>query len=217
MFCNKCGKEVSENATFCKNCGNKLNNTKKENLNNWMKKLKILLLISIIGIIITGITASSTSLYAMWEISKVVTLIVILMFLIVFVICTVISIKDKEKVPIWFTIIQGIAVAFIIIAIIANLINKKNEQSLKENINKYNSGTQNNQKTNSPYITLEEFNKVQIGMTYEEVVEIIGGNGDLIAEDSYNKTYSWDPSSNSDMYSVTMTFYNNILSSKVKF
>ena len=217
MFCSKCGKEVSENAAFCKNCGNKINNTKKEKLNNWLKRFKILLLISIIGVIITGITASSTNLYTIWEISKVITLIIISMLLVVFVICTVISIKHKEKVPIWFTIVQGIVIAFIIIFIISNIIDKKNDEKVKENINKYNSQIQNNQKVNSKYITLEEFNEIQIGMTYDEVVEIIGGEGNLIVEDSYNKTYSWEPSSNSGMYSVTMTFYKGILSSKVKF
>lgn len=215
MFCSKCGKEVNEHATFCRNCGNKLKNS---NFQQWMKRMKVLLILSVIGVIITTITSSGTGfINVMWQISRVITILLLSINIIVFIICTVISIKDKEKVPIWFTILQGIVVAFIVIAIISNLINKKNDEKLKENINQYNSGTQNNQKTNSSYITVEEFNKIQIGMTYEEVVEIIGGDGDLIAEDSYNKTYSWEPSSSSDMYSVTMTFYNNILSSKVKF
>ena len=57
MFCSKCGKEVNENATFCRHCGNKLNNKieKKYDFKSWIKNFKIVLIISIIGIIINSI------------------------------------------------------------------------------------------------------------------------------------------------------------------
>ena len=48
-------------------------------------------------------------------------------------------------------------------------------------------------------ISLEEFNKIETGMTYEEVCEIIGGNGvlnssvDLDMGDDYKtELYTWD-------------------------
>ena len=33
MFCNQCGKEVPENSSFCPYCGNKLDNSIKDNIN----------------------------------------------------------------------------------------------------------------------------------------------------------------------------------------
>ena len=215
MFCSKCGKEVNENATFCRHCGNKLNNKieKKYDFKSWIKNFKIVLIISIIGIIITALTSSGTGfINVIWQISRVVTILAISIDIILFLVCTVISIKNKEKVPIWFTIIQGIILAVIIIGLISEYIDKKQREKIEENIKNYNYQTK-----NSSYITLDEFNEIQIGMTYDEVVQIIGGEGDLKAQDAYTQTYSWEPASSSDMYSVTMTFYNGILSSKVKF
>ena len=212
MFCSKCGQEVNENAEYCRNCGAKLKNTKKYDFKSWMKNFKIVFIISIIGMIITALTSSGTGfINVIWQISRVLTIIAISIDIILFLACTVISIKNKEKVPIWFTIIQGILLAFIIIGLISDYIDKKQQERMDENIKNYNYQTK-----NSSYITLEEFNQVQIGMTYDEVVEVIGGEGDLIAQDAYTQTYSWEPASSSNMYSVTMTFYNGILSSKMK-
>ena len=212
MFCSKCGQEVNENAEYCRNCGAKLKNTKKYDFKRWMKNFKIVFIISIIGMIITALTSSGTGfINVIWQISRVLTILAISIDIILFLACTVISIKNKEKVPIWFTILQGILLAFIIIGLISDYIDKKQQERMYENIKNYNYQTK-----NSSYITLEEFNQVQIGMTYDEVVEVIGGEGDLIAQDAYTQTYSWEPASSSNMYSVTMTFYNGILSSKMK-
>lgn len=214
MFCNKCGNEVSEGASFCRNCGNKLTNEKKYDLNKWMKIFKIVLLIFIISIIVTAIT-SQLEFDLIWQIARIITFITIPLVIIPFIICTIISFKNKEKVPLWFTILQGIIIVFIIISIITAIIDKREKEKLQENIDKY----KNENKTtyNSSYITLEEFNEIEIGMTYEEVVEIIGGEGDLTAEDAYSETYTWEPAPNSGIYSVTMSFYNGRLTNKFKF
>ena len=214
MFCNKCGNEVSEGASFCRNCGNKLTNEKKYDLNKWMKIFKIALLIFIISVIVTAIT-SQLEFDLIWQIARIITFITMPLVIIAFIIYTIISFKNKEKVPLWFTILQGIIIAFIIIYIITAIIDKNEKEKLQKNIDKY----KNENKTtyNSSYITLEEFNEIEIGMTYNEVVEIIGGEGDLIAEDAYGKTYTWEPSSNSGIYSVTMSFYNGKLTNKFKF
>ncbi len=51
---------------------------------------------------------------------------------------------------------------------------------------------------NPPTITLEEFNQIKNGMTYEDVVEIIGGEGTLLSESGsknseyYTVMYSWE-------------------------
>lgn len=81
----------------------------------------------------------------------------------------------------------------------------------------YNEKKQQNITTNNKYITLDEFNKIQTGMTYQQVVEIIGGEGDLIIEDSYgSKSYSWEPAPNSGMTTVVMGFTNGVLVTKMK-
>ena len=52
--------------------------------------------------------------------------------------------------------------------------------------------------TNKPTISLDEFNAIETGMTYEEVVEIIGSEGQVlsevdIGEDEYKTTmYAWE-------------------------
>ena len=48
---------------------------------------------------------------------------------------------------------------------------------------------------NDEYITLEEFNQIKTGMSYEEVVEIVGSEGTVMSEasvmDSTTTIYSW--------------------------
>ena len=53
--------------------------------------------------------------------------------------------------------------------------------------------------TNKPTISLEEFNAIETGMTYEEVVEIVGSEGEVLSEvdlglgDEYVTTmYMWE-------------------------
>ncbi len=50
--------------------------------------------------------------------------------------------------------------------------------NLSDSIQKSVSGT----KDNSEYITLEEYNKIETGMTYEQVAEIVGGKGTVSSQ-----------------------------------
>ena len=67
-------------------------------------------------------------------------------------------------------------------------------------------------------VTIEEFNAIQNGMTYQQVVNIIGGEGTLAGEYSYGygkvSTYSWE--GNHWGSTVTMSFDNGILNSKMQ-
>ena len=68
-------------------------------------------------------------------------------------------------------------------------------------------------------ITIDEFHAVKNGMTYQEVVEIIGGEGSLTTEytvqwDTY-QTISWE--GNHTGSSASLTFCNGILESKMQF
>ena len=98
MFCNKCGSEVSEGASFCKNCGNKLIDRKKYDLKKWLKIFRMVLIIFIIEVIATAIT-SQLEFDLIWQISRIITFITIPLVIIPFITCTIISFKNKEKVP----------------------------------------------------------------------------------------------------------------------
>ena len=50
--------------------------------------------------------------------------------------------------------------------------------NLGDSIQRSASGT----KDDSEYITLDEYNKIETGMTYEEVVEIVGSNGTVSSQ-----------------------------------
>lgn len=49
-------------------------------------------------------------------------------------------------------------------------------------------------------VTPEEFEKLEMGMTYEEVKEIIGGEGKMIEKEKYWHTYRWPGEYYVDMY-----------------
>ena len=76
--------------------------------------------------------------------------------------------KQKKKRHGCLTLIVGIIIffGFIVAAIIGSV-------SMNNGIQKSVSGVS----SDSEYITLEEYNKIENGMSYEEVVEIIGSNG----------------------------------------
>lgn len=91
------------------------------------------------------------------------------------------------------------------------------DTNIYANTKEYNEKKEQNIITNSKYITLDEFNRIQTGMTYQQVVEIIGGEGSLITEDSNgSKSYSWEPATNSGMTTVVMGFSNGVLVTKMK-
>lgn len=67
-------------------------------------------------------------------------------------------------------------------------------------------------------ITLEEFNSVPVGSTYEEAVKIIGEEGELMSEGEIagysNKIYMWQ---NFDGTNANFSFQNGKLISKAQF
>lgn len=66
------------------------------------------------------------------------------------------------------------------------------------------------------HISLEEYNQIKLGMSYSQVVSIIGGKGDAVTEYGDTKIYIWKAESRSGMENVAMTFVNGILKSKMK-
>jgi len=73
---------------------------------------------------------------------------------------------------------------------------------------------------NSPKISMNEFEALQTGMTYEEVVAIIGGEGELSSQVDIagydTKMYMWD-GEGSIGANANLTFQNDSLTSKAQF
>ena len=103
--------------------------------------------------------------------------------------------EETKKKPIykkwWFWVI----IVVIIVAIATSQGTETNNVQ-QTSVNTDNSNATN---TNDTKISLEEFNQIETGMSYEEVVEIVGGEGTVLSEsditgDGQYKTtiYSWD-------------------------
>lgn len=123
--------------------------------------------------------------------------------------------SETEKKPIykkwWFWII-------IIIVIIALATSQGTNNSEPTATNSDSLTTEENSK-----ITLEEFNSIETGMTYEQVVEIIGGEGTVLSEadvvgDAQYKTtmYSWKGKGNLGA-NANITFQAGKVVSKAQF
>lgn len=104
--------------------------------------------------------------------------------------------EEKEKKPFykkwWFWVI----IVVIIIAIATS--QGTNTNTSEQTSTKPESSTETDTAEDAK-ITLEEFNKIETGMTYKEVVDIIGGEGTVQSEtsitgnDQYKTTlYSWE-------------------------
>ena len=79
--------------------------------------------------------------------------------------------------------------------------------------------------TNDPGISKAEFNKLKTGMTYEEAVKIIGGNGDVMSEsgtpggtgmDIHIVMYTFEGESGLGA-NANLTFQDNKLENKAQF
>ena len=68
-------------------------------------------------------------------------------------------------------------------------------------------------------MTLEKFNKIEVGMTYEEVVEIVGCEGELTSEasvgDHHSAIYTWKGKGSVGANAV-ITFSNGEVSAKAQ-
>lgn len=71
---------------------------------------------------------------------------------------------------------------------------------------------------NSPKITMEEFTSIKLGMTYDEVVALIGSKGELMGESGFGDyvmtIYSWE--GEGIAAAATITFENGKVSAKAQ-
>ncbi len=124
--------------------------------------------------------------------------------------------KGKKGKKIFFIILVVVVLFIVIVAIASNSDSSSSDGSTK--VAKDEVTTQNP----DTYIDMEEYNKIQNGMTYKEVVKIIGCEGQVLS--SYDAgsgaiiVYRW-PSidlGGGVTYGASITFDNDKVSSKMQ-
>ncbi len=109
---------------------NKENNSQK--LKKWLNVLFISVIVFLICVVLNKfITMASTIFTIGLYVSGAVAIISLMG-------STIISIKDKEKLPVWASLLQGILIVVIVGGIIAKIIDYNRIQEDKKNINEYN-------------------------------------------------------------------------------
>lgn len=120
---------------------------------------------------------------------------------------------------------KGFAITGLLVAIVALVIAYGMHNGLKNAVNTVSNAVNdlgnvitdaNESENDNTKATLDKFNQIETGMTYEEVVGIMGEEGTLSTESSYGsqslKTYYWYASNG---YSnATISFMNNKVSAK---
>jgi Domain of Unknown Function with PDB structure (DUF3862) len=69
---------------------------------------------------------------------------------------------------------------------------------------------------NPPGMSLDEFNQIQNGMSYDQVVQIVGGPGELVSQVGSAQVYMWVGSSSSSGANANVTFYNGRVQGKAQ-
>lgn len=115
-------------------------------------------------------------------------------------------------------------VALIFIAVACTNTNTETTELAKEEAvapKKTEKKVEKKEKKNDPGISMAEFEKVQTGMTYEEVVKIIGGKGEIQSEtgakgdEYYTVGYKWDGEKGFGSNAIMM-FQGNKLDTKAQ-
>lgn len=72
----------------------------------------------------------------------------------------------------------------------------------------------NREKAKRKGLTMEQFNKIKMDMTYQQCVQILGKEGELVSESEYNKTYVWETEENNHLAIITLAFFEGRVSGK---
>ena len=201
--CSECGKEISDKALTCPNCGAPVENDERENIKA-KKSANSQTSKTYMGIIALGLGFAA---------------IIMPYFAAVFLvpaafITGAIAIKQKQE------LLGILAIALSLFGLSGIFeVSREIDQATKE-IERIFEDPFNvdNIDEDSLIITYDKYQQIQDGMTYEEVKEIIGNPGEELSRTSvgdYTFTmYSW---TNPNASNMTATFENDRLSSKSQF
>lgn len=114
----------------------------------------------------------------------------------------------SQRMPVW---LRAILIIFLLMIMVAAAASNNSD-----NTSTVNSNNVFESKSQSGVATLEIFNQVEIGMSYEEVVQLVGAEGTLSTESGYAnqtmKVYYWY--SSNGISNMTISFMNGKVSAK---
>ncbi len=119
---------------------------KNEKLQKWVKALMISLIVLILGYVIMSTINKTVNTEMIKQINSIILYLLIGINVVILAVCTVISIKSKEKLPFWISILQGLLIAVVVITIITQIINGNRHQKEMESIREETTKIMNNYK-----------------------------------------------------------------------
>lgn len=119
---------------------------KNEKLQKWVKALMISLIVLILGFVIMSTINKTVNTEIIKQINSIILYLLIGINVVILAVCTVISIKSKEKLPFWISILQGLLIAVVVITIITQIINGNRHQKDMENVREQTTKIMNNYK-----------------------------------------------------------------------
>lgn len=119
---------------------------KNEKLQKWVKALMITLIVLILGFVIMSTINKTVNTEIIKQINSIILYLLIGINVVILAVCTVISIKSKEKLPFWINILQGLLIAVVVITIITQIINGNRHQKEIDSVREQTTKIMNNYK-----------------------------------------------------------------------
>lgn len=190
--CSECGKEISDQASACPGCG-------APPVPKWEPRSKELQRAPILGIIAAGLGLSSI----------IVPYFAAVFFVPASIICSLIAYRRGQKVIAFVAVILGLVGLVNIIYVSQKIYTVTNSFETTTSIS--------NQSTIPPIVTKAEYDQLAEGMSYEQVITIIGKSGKELSRsdlgDISTVMYSW---ANSDGSNMNAIFQNGSLVNKAQ-
>ena len=119
---------------------------KNEKLQKCIKALMISLIVLILGFVIMSTINKTVNTEIIIQINRIILYLLVGINVVILAVCTVISIKSKEKLPFWISILQGLLIAVVVITIITQIINGNRHQKEMESVREQTTKIMNNYK-----------------------------------------------------------------------
>ena len=107
---------------------------KNEKLQKCVKALMISLIVLILGFVIMSTINKTVNTEIIIQINSIILYLLVGINVVILAMCTVISIKNKEKLPFWISILQGLLIAVVVMTIITQIINGNRHQKEIDNV-----------------------------------------------------------------------------------
>ena len=106
----------------------------------------ISLIVLILGFVIMSTINKTVNTEIIKQINSIILYLLVGINVVIFSVCTVISIKNKEKLPFWISILQGLLIAVVVMTIITQIINGNRHQKEIDSVKEQTTKIMNNYK-----------------------------------------------------------------------